>query len=234
MHTVCRYFVWAFLAFLVGLIFSGISVATESFVLNGRILDISGRPMAGAEVYAYVTANVKRPADLISHKTDMDGVYRLELPEGTYWVMAILRKNGAGFGPLGKDDRHSGDPYSVNPDGRTEVSHDFTIMDLREAALSNQKKNSDLVKITGRLLDSKLQPVAMAYAMADQRKKPGDFPSYFSTWTNQDGRYVLYLPHGRFYLGAITDFPPSNGYLLEIEKILEEDISDFDLTVVGQ
>ncbi|MBU0486091.1 MAG: DUF4198 domain-containing protein [Proteobacteria bacterium] len=205
--------------------------AMENFVLEGQIIDLNAKPVAGAEVYLFKTANVKRPADFISNRTTENGLFNLQVPTGKYWALAVYRKGGGKFGPLLKGDKHSGEPVIINSVDRRQMSVDFTVLDLREAAWQNQKKNEGLVKVSGLILNSSGQPVNMAYVMADQHRLFGSLPKYFSAWTGDDGSYVIYLPRGVFYLGASTGFPPENDYYLEKEIKLENDAIGVDLTI---
>ena len=71
----------------------------------------------------------------------------------------------------------------------------------------------------------------MAYAMADPHKNFGDLPQYISTWTEADGRYVLFLPKGKFFIGTNKDFPPANGYILERKVAFVKDTDGVDLII---
>lgn len=205
--------------------------AADNFVFRGQIVDTANEPVAGGEVYVFDSAKVKRPADFISNRTGADGYFRVELPPGHYWVMAIMRVSGATFGPLGKDDKHSGEPIEIDSGGKKEFSKDFTVMDLREAARASQKRSETVVKISGQILNDEGLPVEMAYVMADPHRQFGDMPRYFSTWTSADGRYVIFLPKGKFFIGASKDFPPQSDYLAPKEVDFAGDTEGVDLVV---
>jgi hypothetical protein len=208
--------------------------AGDNVVFRGQIVDTANRPVAGAEVYVFNSANVKRPADFISNRTGSDGYFRVEMTPGHYWAMAIMRTSGASFGPLGRDDRHSGEPIELNAVGIKEFGQDFTVMDLREAARANQKRSEAVVRISGTVLDETGQPVAMAYVLGDPQRKFGEMPRYLSTWTGADGRYELYLPQGKFFIGASRDFPPESDYTLERQVDFAGEADGVDLAVAGR
>ena len=86
---------------LIFLILPATAATAENFLFRGQIVDTADRPVSGAEVYVFDSKNTKRPADFISNRTDADGSFRVELPPGKYWTLAIMRRNGATFGPLG-------------------------------------------------------------------------------------------------------------------------------------
>lgn len=207
------------------------TLAAENFVFKGQIVDTANKPVVGAEVYVFNSANVKRPADFISNRTGGDGYFRVELPPGHYWTMAIMRVSGASYGPLGKDDKHSGETIEIDSAGKTEFIKDFTVMDLREAARANQKRSETVIKISGRILNNEGLPVEMAYALADPQRKFGEMPLYLSLWTGAEGRYVLFLPKGKFFIGASKDFPPKSDYSLTKEVDFTRDTAGVDLIV---
>jgi len=216
-------------SFLVSVFLPNTLFAGHAVVLEGRIMDINDSPVQGAEVYAYNSPKVKRPADFISKKTGADGGFRLILPPGKYWAVAIYRKSGERFGPLGMGDKHSGEPIELDFKDREERVMDFVVLDLREAARRLSKKSADTVKISGRIIDARGKPVQTAYAVADNKQNSEDMPEYISAWTDDMGRYILYLPRGRFYVGAAGEFPPAHGFSLSREFIFEDDVSNLDI-----
>jgi hypothetical protein len=178
--------------------------------LRGRVIDIMTQPVAGAEVYLYDSKQVKRPADFISQKTKTDGSYKLTVPAGEYWAVAILRQTDSSFGPLQVGDRHSGEPLILDLKNKKIKEIDFTVMDLRDAVRHSRKRGDELFEIKGRIVDEHGKPVAMAYVLADSRSKPSpEIPQYLSAWTDIEGKYTMYLPAGGFYVGASTVMPPS-------------------------
>lgn len=221
---------------ILAIILLGTSWAVESpaagdiATLKGRIIDPAGEPVPGAALYVYNSADVKRPADFISKNTDATGSFSLPLPPGRYWTVAVLRKGGVRFGPLGMDDKHSGEPLVLDLAQDEAKDLDFIVLNLREAALKHSKRNTDIVKISGRILNSEGKPVKAAYAAADQRQQAA-LPAYISVWTGAQGRYTLYLTRGKFYLGATTQFPPPPGFSLGREIDLQGDQAGLDLIV---
>lgn len=205
--------------------------AAETGVLQGRILDIFEEPVAGAEVYFFDTPDSKRPADFISNRTLEDGRYLVKLPPGEYWAVAIFRKDGGRFGPLGPRDKHSGDPVVFEIAAAAPRSLDFMVLNLREAARKHEKKSAELIKVTGRVVSQSGEPVQMAYAMAHKMEQFGSLPDYISAWTAAQGDYTLYLPPGRYYLGASLGFPPKHGYNLKVEQQFTGDTEKVDLVV---
>jgi len=182
---------------------------TKEVELRGRVVDIMEQPVAGAEVYLFDSKQVKRPADFISQKTKSDGAYKLTIPPGVYWAVAILRQSGASFGPLQLGDKHSGDPLVLDLKKKKMEEMDFTVMDLRDAVRHSRKRGEELFEIRGRILDAHEKPVSMAYVLADSRREPAGIPQYLSAWTEIGGKYTMYLPAGKYYFGVSTVMPPT-------------------------
>jgi len=200
-------------------------------VLHGVVSDVDGRPVAGAEIALYQGKNVKKPADFASSPTKADGAYSVTVPAGQYWAVAVLRKGEKRFGPLDLGDKHSGEAVEVMVGAETELKRDFTVMDLREAAKQNQKKNMDLVRLSGRILDQEGKPAAMAYALADIGQHFKEMPAYVSAWSDDSGGYLLLVPKGHLYLGAATGYPPDPEQALGKEVDLAKDMDGIDLVV---
>lgn len=215
------------------LLYSGTAYGAD-FIIHGVVSDVNGQPVTGAEVSLYRSKNVKKPADFASNKTTADGAYSVTVPQGHYWAVAALRKGERRFGPLELGDKHSGDPVEVVAEAEADLTHDFTIMDLREAAKQNQKKNADLLKLSGRIVDQNGSPAAMAYAMADKNPLFKEIPTYLSPWTDASGGYLLLLPKGKYYLGTATEYPPEPGKSLSTPIDLSTDKDGVDLKVTAQ
>lgn len=197
------------------------AMSGASFILNGQVTDIGGKPVAGAEIFAYDSSVIRRPADFISARTAADGRYSLTLPLQKFWVVARVR-SGEKFGPLLPGDRHSGEPLVVEPDDAKVVQQDFTVVDIREAVRQKQKVRADFRLMTGRILDQDGRPVSGVYAFAGTAQKVKCIPEYISAWTGANGEYALYLPPGHYFLGVGKEFPLSTGTGSELELTLEQ------------
>ena len=224
------YLVLLFLLLLpaVGL-YSADASAAENATLTGRIQDVAGNPVAGAEVFIYSSEQMRRTADFISSPSDTEGRYTIFLPAGKYWCIARWRKDGAHFGPLMLGDKHSGEPMEIEMSRGASLA-DFTVADLKEAAgLIKKKTREDYIKITGRILDRDGKPAQGVYAIASTIRSTSEIPDYLSPWTDDAGRYTLYLPRGKYYFGASARFPPGSRTVFTREILLEGDKVDLDI-----
>jgi hypothetical protein len=77
--------------------------------------------------------------------------------------------------------------------------------------------------VAGRLIDLNGKPVQNAYAYAMSDRTVRGVPEYVSAWTGESGEYTLFLPPGRYFVGAGTVFPPPPGTVAERELILDPD-----------
>jgi len=209
-----------------------LGIASDNLVLAGQVVDLEGKPVQGAELFAYQTPQVRRPADFISRGTGSDGHYRIELPAGKYWLVARQRA-GARFGPLVTGGRHSGEAREVEGEAGEEISLDFTVADIREMAAQTPRGESDFQSVEGRILDRHGKPVAGAYAFA--RGEGGDegVPEFVSAYSGATGSYNLQLPPGSYRIGAAREFPPGNGVVYAPLVVGEAAAVSKDLAIPG-
>jgi hypothetical protein len=180
----------------------------ESGILAGVVLDVSRNPVAGASVFVYSSPNTRRPADYISRATDGTGAFRITLPAGRYWTVALVRQGVEQYGPLLPGDRHSGAPLETDVRSGETVEEEYIVRDLRETSLLDAKLDTSYLRVEGRLLTGEGEPAANGYAFARREKDGGGIPDYVSTWTDAGGGYTLFLPAGAYWLGSSRTFPP--------------------------
>ena len=194
------------LAAALWLSFPALSLAGD-FRFTGTVTDSAGRAVKDAEIFIYDSATIRRPADFITPRTGSDGIFSICLPSGEYWVVARVRK-GDKFGPLLPGDRHSGEPAEIDPADDPKVTLDFTVADIREAAQTRPKTREDFFRLSGRVLDQDGKPVGNAYVFARNEAAAEKVPSYISSWTDERGEYVLFLPQGKHLVRGALQFPP--------------------------
>ncbi|OGW37076.1 MAG: hypothetical protein A2Y97_01685 [Nitrospirae bacterium RBG_13_39_12] len=204
--------------------------AEEKSILKGRVLDIKENPVENAEIFIYDSPDVRRPADFISPKTDKDGHFNVILPSGIYWAVARLRSEEK-YGPLMPGDKHSGDPVEIELSPGKELEKDFTVVDIKEVVRLSKKTSEDYIKIKGLILDKNGSPVKMAYAIANKNRDAAEIPDYISAWTDYRGDYTIYLPPGKYYIGAARVFPPGLNFTINNEVVLDADKTDLDIVI---
>jgi hypothetical protein len=229
-QEVLRYlmFIFVFLLFLSSVFCPVNSSAAETTVLKGRVNDIKGSPVEGAEIFVYNTLMIRRPADFISPKTDSQGIFLMSLPSGKYWIVARTRKEGE-TGPLMPGDKHSPETKEIELLPGSELHIDFVVTDLKEAFGSRTRSKENYFRIEGRILDENRVPVGMAYVFADKNREVSGLPDYLSAWTDTDGHYLLYLPRGKYFIGALREFPPSAKLSVNKEIIVDKDNTGLDI-----
>ncbi|SPP99891.1 exported hypothetical protein [Candidatus Sulfobium mesophilum] len=221
------------LVFSLILVFSiscqGGATAAEPYLLKGKVTDVEGKPVEDAVIFIYQSTNTKKQPDFASPKSDREGRFRIALPPGKYWAVARVRKDEE-VGPVPSRGRHSGEPAEIEMRGEGDVEKDFVVADIREIARMGAKTRREaVVMVAGRILDGDGKPVRMAYALAKKGGDLSEVPDYLSGWTDETGYYALYLPRGKYHLGAAASFPSDEGNLSFTEVIIDGDKKDIDI-----
>ena len=177
--------------------------------MTGQIVNkADGTPVAGAYVNVYpdTLSNLLGPSQFISSPTGTDGRFSIDVPTGTFYVVARKRMSGDPSGPLSPGDLYSEHQRIITTviDGKLSVV-DLTVAPVKapmffKKAMSEQATSTG---IRGRLIDAEGNPVpgsfAVAYTDADVKR----LPDFASTLSDSEGRFVIYLPEGGdYYLGA--------------------------------
>lgn len=204
------------------------AIALEYSVMKGRVTDVEGNAVKGAELFIYKTSDTRRPADFISAGTDNSGQYTMTVPAGKWWAVARMR-TGEKYGPLAMSDRHSGEPIEIELAAGRELDMEFKIADIREAARLVRKTREDYFRVTGRITDNNGVPAANVYAIAARSKDMPEIPSYVSAWTDETGEYTLYLPAGEYFTGYAREFPPPSPYHMTGKVTIEGERNNYDI-----
>lgn len=172
------------------------------------VLKEGGTPLADAYVNIYPDAmsNLLGPSQFISSPTDVMGRYTLEVPPGTYYVVARKRVSGQPSGPLSP-----GDLYSEHERISTVVvAGKLAVVDLPVAPMKapmffkkQMTPQETTTGIRGVLLDASGKPVPGSFAIAYNDADMQRLPDFVSTLSDGDGNFTVYLPQGgTYYLGA--------------------------------
>lgn len=222
------------LAFLFSIALPMQALAAEKVkrpILKGKVFDVENKPLAGASIFVYDSPDIRRPVQFISTQTTPDGRFEMELDAGKYWVLARYKQGRYAIGPLILGDRSSGDPEIIELANGDVHEIDFIVADLMEAAKMRTKQPAGYLKITGRILDDRGNPVKMAYAIANRKDRVALIPNYISAWTEADGRFSLSVPPGEYYIGASTDFPPVQNLALPKKVNFSAEQSKIDIQI---
>lgn len=221
------------LAFIV-LSNGGTANAAQNPLVRATVVDVAGKPVKGAYIFFYDSADTKRAVDLVSPVTDSKGNCEKEVPPGRYWVLARLKSNASfDMGPLMIEDKFSGDPLEVEVVAGQELSLDFTVMDLLDTIKTKSKKREDLNKVTGKIVNEKGEALADVFAYANKHQSPLSVPDFFSAWTGPDGLFAIYLPTGKYNLGAATSLSTDQRYKADTEIMVENDLADLEIVLRG-
>lgn len=168
------------------------------------LLKESGQPLAEAYVNIYpdTTSNLLGPSQFISLPTDPQGHYLVEVPPGTYYVVARKRMSGQMTGPLSPGDYYSEHQRIVTQvvEGRLAVV-DLEVVSMK-APMFFKKEVVERVTdtgIRGVLLDEAGKPFAGGFAMAYVDRQMQRLPDYASTLSDAEGHFTLFLPQGGTY-----------------------------------
>lgn len=162
-----------------------------------------GQPISGAYVNVYPDgiSNLLGPSQFISAPTTADGSYNLDLPPGTYFVVARKRTSGSPTGPLSPGDFFSEHQRIVTRviDGK------MSLVNLELAPMKAPmffKKVAEISSNTGArgiLSDAEGKPISGGFAMAYTDSEMKRLPDYASSLSDSQGRFTIYLPAGGSY-----------------------------------
>lgn len=204
-------------------------------LVKSRVKDVEGKPVAGAYIFFYDSEDTKRAVDLVSPVTGRDGTCEKEVPPGRYWVLARVKKNRSfDMGPLLIEDKFSGEPVVLELTPGDKVELEFTVMDLLDTIRTRSKKRQDLHLVHGVVRNDRNEVLPSTFAFANGHRQAAAMPDYFSAWTDNEGRFSLYLPKGRYVLGAAEEFTTERRYQGEQEIIVgDADIGEVVIVIPG-
>jgi len=173
--------------------------------ISGQVL-LKGenKPLAGAYVNIYpdTISNLLGPSQFMSRPTDDQGRYSVDLPPGTYYVVARKRMSGEATGPLAPGDFYSEHQRIVT----SVIAGKVSVVDLPVVLMKAPMffKNERVERetdtgIRGVLVDAAGNPVAGGFAMAYSDQAMKRLPDYGSTLSDAQGRFTLYLEKGGTY-----------------------------------
>ncbi|MBI5015526.1 MAG: right-handed parallel beta-helix repeat-containing protein [Deltaproteobacteria bacterium] len=194
----------------------------RSAVLEGVAVGPDGpQPDVWLSLYADAATDFHGPAlsgadGSVPGGTGADGTFSVEVPLGTYYVLATRRQDGGRMGPLLAGDRYAyfdGNPVAVAPGQRVAVTLQL-VEKLREND-AGRSGSSGAAGIRGVLRDPEGKPVSGVFAFATTDPNViGRMPPFRSQRSGADGAYFIDLPAGgTYYVGARSGYggPPRPG-----------------------
>lgn len=166
----------------------------------------AGQPLAGAvvTVYADLSSQLKGFGMGMAAPTDAQGYFELPLPEGTYYLVVRVRRSGQMAGPLIAGDLFGylpGNPVAVREESVARVHIPVIEVPEKVERMAGHLFGDTLV--TGRIVDTKGQPVAGIQVLLYDDSAMLNRPLFVSRRTDADGSYQLSFPRGgRYYLAA--------------------------------
>jgi hypothetical protein len=159
-----------------------------------------------AYLYVYQEADkgFKGPGYLIQPVEK--GRFRINLPPGSYWLLARKRVRGGQFGPI-----ETGDYFNYYPGNPVTIAagevRDVRIETITRLSMLEDDPQAVFVGVRGRILDSRGQPVARLHVFAYRNPEMTGSPDFFSAPSGADGHFEVALPAGGpYYLLARQEF----------------------------
>ncbi len=179
--------------------------------IKGQVFYADQGAAADVYVYAYNSPfnDLRVPTKLISAPSGPNGSYTLNLPPGSYYIVARKRTTGNPKGYLVRGDyegKYPANPVTVPPGAYVDVN--ISIQQLLGAFLAAPYlPTSGDTGVKGTIRDGKGRPVAGAYAMLYTDKEMVGMPAFLSRPTGKDGAYAIYLKEpGTYYVAARMKF----------------------------
>ncbi len=196
---------------------------------TGRIMVKDGTPLAWGQIMFYdyssgpspVPSKYERTPD-VSKTVDAEGRFKVEIPEGRYYIGAIKRLSGDRLGPPQEGDYifrsldEKGKPkeYEVKAGKVLDVGTFTGAFQITDKELAERRVTTAL---KGGIVNQEWQPVADAVVIAFTDPYLGKKPLFASNKSDKDGKYVLPLTEGTYYLRVRNSFaagPPEPGQIV--------------------
>lgn len=175
--------------------------------IEGHVYGANGQAIEGAVILPSRPATLASPGGPVGSangtRTDADGYYAIKLPVGKYLVRAVARDHAAQY-YKGAAEAKDAELVPVEAGQRTE-DIDFA---LALAAPPNPgPAPAPLTGVSGKVVDADGNPIVRAMVqaapLATGAIAPPPNTRRPTTWTDENGEYLLELKPGAYAVGAI-------------------------------
>lgn len=197
--------------------------------VTGRVVLKDGKPLAWGQIMFFdyqtgpppVPSKYERTPD-ISKTLDAEGRFKVEVPEGRYYIGVIKRLSEDRLGPPQEgdyifrslDDNGRPKEYVIQANKVHDVGTFSGVFQITEKEMRERRVTTAL---KGRVINQEWQPVADAVVIAFTDPYIGKKPLFASDKSDKDGKYVLPLTEGTYYLRVRNSFaagPPEPGQIV--------------------
>jgi hypothetical protein len=199
--------------------------------VKGRIMvkDNDGIPLSWGQIMFYdkstgpppLPYKYERVPDILRYM-DAEGKFAVKIPVGKYYMGAIKRLSEDRLGPPKEGDyiyrslNEKGEPkeYEVKEGESIDVG---TISEAFPIQLDDFLKRRVTTAIEGKIINMEWEPVADAVVVAFVQPIIGRKPLFVSNKSDKDGKYILPVTEGTYYLRVRNSFaagPPEPGQII--------------------
>ena len=205
------------------------SKSAKTGTLIGRVIIKGAGPMAGGYVMLYdaqagpppMPDKYDRIPD-ISRDIDAEGRFKVDLVPGKYYLGAVKRLSGERIGALqpgdhvfrSVDDRGDPKEYIVKAGEVIDAGNDLVAIPLPPKDGSSRAVTT---AIEGVVIDTEGSPVENAVVLAFVNPTLKGKPLFSSDKTDKEGKYILRITQGTYYLRVRNSFavgPPEPGQIV--------------------
>lgn len=198
-------------------------------VITGKILIKDSGPLSGGQVIFFNAAAGPPPEAEKYDRTpefvrdiDAEGRFNVELPPGTYYLGASRKASGEPIGPPQEGDYvwrsldSSGKPkaHIIKAGERLDIGTVAEAVPLKAGSLRDRAITT---AIEGAVLDMDGKPVSGAVVVAFADPSLKGKPLFVSERTDENGKYLLRISAGTYYIRARNEFasgPPEPGQIV--------------------
>lgn len=183
--------------------------------VSGQVL-FEDRPLGRAYVHVYRDGGTNfRGMGMAALPTGEEGLFRVKLPPGKYYLLTRKRLGGGIYGPPGKNDHigyYHGNPVEVRADETRRVTLETTTrVDLIEEIWFKEQKGAGWLR--GVVTDGEGKPAEGLYVLFYTDGTLAGAPVFVAGPTDGEGRFKVRAAEGEYHVLARSKLggPPEAG-----------------------